>query len=141
MMTFIENYWDALVEMFAEMAPYLILGFFFAGLLKAFVPQSVYSQHLAPRTMGSVIKAAALGVPLPLCSCGVIPTAVGLRKSGASHGACASFLIATPQTGVDSIAATYSLMGLPFAIIRPIVALFTAIFGGWLVTKHSEDEH
>ena len=62
MMTFIENYWDALVEMFAEMAPYLILGFFFAGLLKAFVPQSVYSQHLAPRTMGSVIKAAALGV-------------------------------------------------------------------------------
>ena len=136
MMTFIENYWDALVEMFAEMAPYLILGFFFAGLLKAFVPQSVYSQHLAPRTMGSVTKAAALGVPLPLCSCGVIPTAVGLRKSGASHGACASFLIATPQTGVDSIAATYSLMGLPFAIIRPIVALFTAIFGGWLVNKH-----
>lgn len=141
MMTFVENYWDALVEMFAEMAPYLILGFFFAGLLKAFVPQSVYSQHLAPRTMGSVIKAAALGIPLPLCSCGVIPTAVGLRKSGASHGACASFLIATPQTGVDSIAATYSLMGLPFAIIRPIVALFTAIFGGWLVNKHSEEEH
>ena len=140
MMTFIENYWDALVEMFAEMAPYLILGFFFAGLLKAFVPQSVYSQHLAPRTMGSVIKAAALGVPLPLCSCGVIPTAVGLRKSGASHGACASFLIATPQTGVDSIAATYSLMGLPFAIIRPIVALFTAIFGGWLVNRHGAQE-
>ncbi|MBR4624729.1 MAG: SO_0444 family Cu/Zn efflux transporter [Alphaproteobacteria bacterium] len=136
MMTFIGNYLDALVKMFAEMAPYLILGFFFAGLLKAFVPQSVYSKHLAPRTMGSVIKAAAIGVPLPLCSCGVIPTAVGLRKSGASHGACASFLIATPQTGVDSIAATYSLMGLPFAIIRPIVALFTALFGGWLVNKY-----
>ena len=141
MMTFVENYWDALLEMTAEMAPYLILGFFFAGLLKAFVPQSVYSQHLAPRTMGSVIKAAALGVPLPLCSCGVIPTAVGLRKSGASHGACASFLIATPQTGVDSIAATYSLMGLPFAIVRPIAALFTAVFGGWLVNRHGEGDN
>ena len=136
MMTFIENYWDALVEMSADMAPYLILGFFFAGLLKAFVPKDVYSKHLAPHNMGSVVKAAALGVPLPLCSCGVIPTAVGLRKSGASNGACASFLIATPQTGVDSIAATYSLMGLPFAIVRPIVALFTAVFGGWLVNKH-----
>lgn len=136
MMTFLENYWDALVDMSADMAPYLLLGFFFAGLLKAFVPKDVYSKHLAPHTMGSVVKAAALGVPLPLCSCGVIPTAVGLKKSGASNGACASFLIATPQTGVDSIAATYSLMGLPFAIVRPIVALFTAIFGGWLVNKH-----
>ena len=106
MTNFIETYWDALVEMFAEMAPYLILGFFFAGLLKAFVPKDIYRRHLAPRTFGSVVKAAALGVPLPLCSCGVIPTAVGLKKEGASNGACASFLIATPQTGVDSILAT-----------------------------------
>ena len=142
MMTFVENYWDALVEMFAEMAPYLILGFFFAGLLKAFVPKDIYRRHLAPRTFGSVVKAAALGVPLPLCSCGVIPTAVGLKKEGASNGACASFLIATPQTGVDSILATYSFMGLPFAVIRPIVALLTAVFGGWLVNSHGEkDEH
>ena len=132
--TWLEAYWDALVMMTAEMAPYLLLGFFVAGLLSTFIPRNVYSRHLAPRTMGSVAKAAALGVPLPLCSCGVIPTAVSLRKEGASHGACTSFLIATPQTGVDSIAATYSLMGLPFAIVRPVAALFTAIFGGWMVT-------
>ena len=137
MMTFIESYWDALVMMMAEMAPYLMLGFFIAGLLRTFVPHSLYSRHLAPRNMKSVVKAAALGIPLPLCSCGVIPTSVGLRKEGASHGACTSFLIATPQTGVDSIAATYSLMGLPFAIIRPIAALFTAMFGGWLVNKYA----
>ena len=136
-MTFIESYWDALVMMMAEMAPYLMLGFFIAGLLRTFVPHSLYSRHLAPRNMKSVVKAAALGIPLPLCSCGVIPTSVGLRKEGASHGACTSFLIATPQTGVDSIAATYSLMGLPFAIIRPIAALFTAMFGGWLVNKYA----
>jgi uncharacterized membrane protein YraQ (UPF0718 family)/copper chaperone CopZ len=126
--------------MLAEMAPYLLLGFFFAGLLRAFVPKSIYRKHLAPRNMKSVVKAALLGIPLPLCSCGVIPTSVGLRREGASHGACTSFLIATPQTGVDSIAATYSLMGLPFAIVRPIAALFTSMFGGWLVNKFANED-
>ncbi len=139
MITFLEDYWDALVMMTAEMAPYLLLGFLIAGLLRTFVPKNLYSKHLAPNNMKSVVKAAAIGVPLPLCSCGVIPTAVGLRKEGASPGACTSFLIATPQTGVDSIAATYSLMGLPFAIVRPIAALFTALFGGWLVNKSGEE--
>ena len=136
----IESYWDALVLMMAEMAPYLLLGFFIAGLLRVFVPRTLYSRHLAPRDMKSVVKAAAIGVPLPLCSCGVIPTTVGLRKEGASHGACTSFLIATPQTGVDSIAATYSLMGLPFAIVRPLAALFTAMFGGWLVNRYARED-
>lgn len=140
MLTFIQNYWDALVMMTAEMAPYLLLGFFIAGLLRAFVPHGLYSRHLAPRNMKSVVKAALLGIPLPLCSCGVIPTSVGLRREGASHGACTSFLIATPQTGVDSIAATYSLMGLPFAIVRPIAALFTAMFGGWLVNRYARED-
>lgn len=135
MIAWIESYWDALVVMTAEMAPYLLLGFLIAGLLRVFVPKSAWSKHLAPKNMKSVVKAAAIGVPLPLCSCGVIPTSVGLRKEGASHGACASFLIATPQTGVDSIAATYSLMGLPFAIVRPVAALFTAMFGGWMVNR------
>lgn len=137
---FIDSYLDALLLMTAEMAPYLLLGFFIAGLLRTFVPRTLYSRHLAPRTMGSVVKAAAIGIPLPLCSCGVIPTAVSLRKEGASHGACVSFLIATPQTGVDSIVATYSLMGLPFAIVRPIAALFTAIFGGWFINRYAGDD-
>ena len=136
----ITDYANALILMLAEMAPYLLLGFFFAGLLRAFVPQSIYQRHLAPRNMKSVVKAAALGIPLPLCSCGVIPTSVGLRREGASHGACTSFLIATPQTGVDSIVATYSLMGLPFAIVRPVAALLTALFGGWLVNRYARED-
>lgn len=136
----IEKYWDALVLMTAEMAPYLLLGFLIAGILHAFVPRTLYSKHLAKPGLKSVVKAAALGIPLPLCSCGVIPTTVGLRREGASRGACTSFLIATPQTGIDSIAATYSLMGLPFAIVRPLAALITAIFGGWLVNKHADKD-
>ena len=140
MWIYFEQYWHALFMMLAKMAPYLLLGFFFAGLLRFFVPKSIYKKHLAPRNMKSVLKAAALGIPLPLCSCGVIPTAVGLRREGASHGACASFLIATPQTGVDSIAATYSLMGLPFAIVRPIAALCTSVFGGWMVNRFAHED-
>ena len=84
-----------------------------------------------------------LGIPLPLCSCGVIPTGTALYKNGASKGAAISFLISTPQTGVDSILATFSLMGLPFAIIRPIAALITGVSGGIIssyITKNEKDD-
>ncbi len=134
---------DEIIHLLTEMAPFLLLGFLFAGLLHAFVPRNFYKKYLSGRGIRKVINAALLGIPLPLCSCGVIPTAMSLRKEGASKGATVSFLIATPQTGVDSIAATYSLMGLPFAIIRPIVAFFTAIFGGLVtnfVTRHEAEE-
>ena len=123
-----------------EMSPYLLLGFLLAGILHEFVPSTLYTKYLGRPGFRSVMLSALFGVPLPLCSCGVIPTAMGLRREGASKGATVSFLIATPQTGVDSIIATYSLMGLPFAIVRPIVAFITAIFGGLLVTKFDEDE-
>lgn len=123
-------------EIFAlinEMSPYLLLGFLLAGLMHEFIPSGWYTKYLSKRSFASVVYAALFGVPLPLCSCGVIPTAMSLRKEGASRGATISFLIATPQTGVDSIIATYSLMGLPFAVIRPVIAMLTAVFGGALV--------
>ena len=116
-----------------EMAPYMLLGFLLAGLMHAFIPQTLYSRYLAHGNFRSVALATLFGIPLPLCSCGVIPTAMSLRREGASKGATTAFLIATPQTGVDSIIATYSLMGVPFAILRPIAALVTALLGGQLV--------
>lgn len=122
------------------MAPYLLLGFFIAGLLYAFVPQKLYAKHLQKPGFKSVLYSTLLGIPLPLCSCGVLPTTVSLRKSGASRGACTSFLISTPQTGVDSILATYSLLGLPFAIIRPIAALVTGLVGGFVTDLSFKDE-
>ncbi len=125
----------SLINMLAEMAPYLLLGFGIAGILYAFVPSGFYRKHLSKPGAWSVIKAALIGVPLPLCSCGVLPTAVSLRRNGASRGASTSFLLATPQTGVDSIAATYSLLGPAFAIIRPVAALVTAFVGGMLVNR------
>ena len=127
------DYVNAFVSMLNSMSPYLLLGFLIAGLLHAFVPSSIYSRYLAGTGLRSVATAAAFGVPLPLCSCGVLPTAVALRRSGASRAASTAFLIATPQTGVDSIAATYSMMGLPFAILRPVAALVTSLMGGLAV--------
>lgn len=123
-----------------EMSPYLLLGFLIAGLLQAYVPQRLYSRHFSRPNMSSVVKSALMGIPLPLCSCGVIPTAVALRKKGASRGATMSFLISTPQTGVDSILATYSLLGPAMAIYRPLVALVTSIFGGWLTNRSETPE-
>ena len=119
-----------LLNMMGEMAPYLLLGFLLAGVLHAFVPRRVYSTYLAGNGLRSVAAAALFGIPLPLCSCGVIPTAMSMRREGASKAATVSFLISTPQTGVDSIAATASLLGGGFAILRPVVALITALFGG-----------
>ena len=131
----IQSFLTSLLNVVCEMAPYLLLGFFIAGVLHVFVPQKFYANYLSRNNKLSVVWAALLGVPLPLCSCGVIPTAIGLKNEKASKGAIASFLIATPQTGIDSILATFSLMGLGFAIIRPMAALITGVCGGLLVNR------
>ena len=129
----LQSFFTSLLNVVCEMAPYLLLGFLIAGVLHVFVPQKFYANYLSRKNRLSVLWAALLGVPLPLCSCGVIPTAIGLKNEKASKGAIASFLIATPQTGIDSILATFSLMGLGFAIIRPVAALITGVCGGLLV--------
>lgn len=121
------------IHLINEMSPYLLLGFFLAGIMHAFIPGRYYTNYLARPTLRSVVNAALIGIPLPLCSCGVIPTAMSLRKEGASKGSVAAFLISTPQTGVDSIIATGSLMGWPFAIMRPLAAFIMAIAGGAIV--------
>jgi len=113
-----------------EMAPYLLLGFLIAGLLNGVFSKDWLQRNMGKPGIGSAVKAALLGVPLPLCSCGVIPTGVSFYKQGASKGATSSFLISTPQTGVDSILVTYSLMGWAFAIVRPIIAFVTGVLGG-----------
>ena len=132
---------NEIIQLITSMSPYLLLGFLIAGIMHTFIPGKYFHKYLSRKSFSSVINAALIGIPLPLCSCGVIPTAMSMRKDGASKGAVTSFLIATPQTGVDSIMATFSLMGLPFAIIRPIAALFTAVAGGALVNRFDRHGH
>lgn len=127
------------INILNQMSPYILLGFIIAGVLHVFVDPSTMTRHLSGNGWRPVVKAALFGIPLPLCSCGVLPTAVSLRRQGASKAASTSFLIATPQTGVDSIAATYSLLGLPFAVIRPVAALAGAFAGGMAVGRFAPD--
>lgn len=126
----LENFLIEIVDVYLEMAPYLLLGLTFAGILHVIFSKEFVARHLGGNNVIAVLKAAIFGVPLPLCSCGVVPTALSLRKSNASEGATISFLISTPQTGVDSIIATYGMMGPIFAIFRPIAAFLMGIIGG-----------
>lgn len=130
MFIYIEKYFDELWFLLLEMAPWLLLGLIFAGLLKVYFPQKHIDKYLGKSNFKSSVNASLLGVPMPLCSCGVIPTGISFFKNGASKGATNSFLISTPQTGVDSIFATYSMLGWPFAVLRPIVAFVTGVVGG-----------
>ena len=122
-----------LVYFFNEIAIYLIFGFIVAGILHVLFPDSVVRNHLGKGSMGSVLKSTLFGIPLPLCSCGVVPVATSLRRSGASKGSVVSFLISTPQVGADSFMITYSLIGWVFAIFRMVAALITSFFAGILI--------
>lgn len=130
----IQETWHLLLEM----APYLLFGFFVAGALHLLLPKNKVSEHLAKGDKKSVLKAALFGIPLPICSCGVIPVAAHLKKQGAYKGPLQSFLVSTPTTGVDSILATYSLLGILFAVVRPIAALFSGLMAGFITNKSEE---
>jgi uncharacterized protein len=130
MLFYIEKYVDELWYLVLEMAPWLMLGLIFAGILKVYFPQKHIHRYLGKSSFRSSVNASLIGIPLPLCSCGVIPTGISFYQNGASKGSTNSFLISTPQTGVDSILATYSMLGWPFALLRPFVALFTGVAGG-----------
>lgn len=131
-MEFILSYLKEIRFLVLEMSPWLLLGLIFAGLLKVYIPQRQIVKYLGKSDFKSSLNASLLGVPLPLCSCGVIPTAVSFYRNGASKGATNSFLISTPQTGIDSILATFSMLGWPFALLRPLVAFITGVTGGIL---------
>lgn len=125
------------IYLFVESAPYLLLGMLLAGIINQLVPKTWVEKILGSK--GSVVNAAIIGTPLPLCSCSVIPVAMGVRRSGATKASTASFLVATPETGVDSIGVTYALMGPVMAIARPIAAIFSAIFTGSMIALFSDN--
>ena len=131
-MKFFTGVLDETISLFIEMTPYILFGVIIAGILSVYVNKKYVAKHIGGHTLPSIFKAALFGVPLPLCSCGVVPTTVYLKQAGASKPAAMSFLISTPQTGVDSIVATYGMLGPFFAVFRPAAALLTGMWGGFL---------
>jgi len=125
---FLENF----IEVSLEAAPWLLFGLLAAGLIKVWIPESFMKRVLGGSGVWPVVKGAIIGAPLPLCSCGVLPAAIGLRRSGASDGATLSFLVATPETGVDSVGVSYVLLGPFMTVVRVIAAVLSAIMTGLL---------
>jgi len=132
---FLETLWSLSLAM----APYILFGLFFAGLLHELVPDSIVTKHLGKDNVTSVVKSTIFGIPLPVCSCGVIPLATSIKKSGASKGATLSFLISTPITGVDSIMATYGIFGWIFTVYRAITSMIIAMVAGILTNIFDKD--
>jgi len=130
----------ALVDLSNAMAPYILFGLAFAGILHELVPDTIVTKHLGKESVGSVIKSTIFGIPLPVCSCGVIPLATSIKKSGASKGATLSFLISTPITGVDSILATYGMFGWAFTLYRALTSMVIAIIAGILTNLLDKEE-
>ncbi len=126
--------------LFIEMAPYLMIGLAFVAILNIYMTKEFVKKQIGKDSIWSIFKAALFGVPLPLCSCGVIPTTVYMADSKASKGAVTSFLISTPQTGIDSIIATYGMMGPVFGIFRPISALIMGILGGLFINVTNKEK-
>lgn len=124
----------------SEMAPYLLLGFLVAGLLHVFFTEQWVQRHLGQAGLYQIAKAVVIGIPLPLCSCGVIPVAAGIRRQGGSRGAVAAFTAATPQTGVDAIAATVGMLGWVFTAIRVFIAFLNGLVAGLVVERWGNQE-
>lgn len=154
MATFFNELWAILVEsvhwlsivgsslwaILVESSLWLLVGFAIAGVVHAIVPRQWMLKHLSGGGFWPIAKAALLGIPLPLCSCSVIPVAAGLRAQGASKGASAAFAISTPQTGEESIPITWALFGPVYAITRPIVAVITGLIAGLLIDATGKKE-
>ena len=134
---FVKEMWSLCVEM----APYILLGMLVSGIISVFINSDMIFKHIGPKDFTSTLKSTLFGVPLPLCSCGVIPVAATLRESGASKGSTVSFLVSTPQTGVDSVFLTYGMLGPVFALFRPIAAFASGILSGVVINNFDEDEH
>jgi len=139
-MEYITLFFSALLDLSNAMAPYILFGLIFAGFLHELVPDSIVKNHLGHDSIISVIKSTIFGIPLPVCSCGVIPLAAGIKKSGASNGSTLSFLISTPITGVDSILATYGMFGWAFTIYRVITSMIISIIAGILTNIYAKEE-
>ena len=135
MVELLENIW----AVFLDTAFWLLIGLLAAGFIKSYISEETMRRWVGGRGLGAVLRAALFGAPLPLCSCGVLPAAIGLHRSGASKEATISFLISTPETSIDSVAVTYALMGPVMAIYRPIAALMSAMVTG-LMTAFVNDE-
>lgn len=127
-------------NLFFETAPWLLLGLILAGVLKAVMQEDSVKRWIGGDGVWPIVKAAVVGAPLPLCSCGVVPVAMGMRRGGASKGSTISFMLSTPENGVDSVSLTYVLLGPVMAVVRPVAGISLGILAGLMTGWKKTDE-
>ena len=140
-MDYVIDFFNSFKQYLILSSPYLLLGLLLAGIIHTFISNELITKHLGGKNPLSFIKASLFGIPMPLCSCSVIPMAAMLKKNGASNASTSSFLISTPETGVDSISVTYALIDLPMTIFRPVAAFLTSIFAGVLQHIFNKEDY
>jgi len=141
MIEFIQQLGQNIWSVYLDTALWLLVGLMAAGLVKACVPADAMQKWLGGSGLSAVGRAALFGAPVPLCSCSVLPAAIGLRRAGASKEATVSFLISTPETSIDSVAVTYALMGPVMAVYRPVSALLSAVITGLMVAFVNDEKN
>lgn len=134
-----QRFLEEFLTTMALVAPFLLLGFLIAGLLHAYVPRSLLARAMGGSGIGPITRASLMGIPLPLCSCSVIPVATELRRMGAGRGATTAFMVSTPETGVDSISTSIAVLNPVLVIARPVAAMLTSILAGLAVERFSAD--
>lgn len=140
-MNFVQNIFIESWNLLLEASIYILVGISVGGLFKIFLSPSYVAHHLGKGKFSSVFKAALFGIPIPICSCGVLPAAASLKKQGANNGATAAFLISTPESGVDSISITYALLDPVMTVARPVAAFITAVIAGICENLRNPDQH
>ncbi len=141
-MELIKLFYCGIWEIFQLLAPFMLIGLLLAGMLHILIPRHLIQRLMGGRGLLSVITSAAIGIPLPICSCAVVPVSIELRRKGASKPSIMSFLITTPESGSDSILITWGLLGPFMAIARPIASFFSALLAGFfaIVLLNNSDE-
>ncbi|MBF0623563.1 MAG: SO_0444 family Cu/Zn efflux transporter [Magnetococcales bacterium] len=135
-MSFLNN----LLDLLLDIAPWLLVGLLLAGLVKAWLPEALVARWLGGRGIGPIVRGALVGAPLPLCSCSVIPVAMGLRRGRASKPATVAFLVSTPETGIDSVALSWTMLGPFMTVVRPVAAILSAVLAGLLTLLAEREE-
>lgn len=122
-----------------------MLGFLFAGIFKAFIPPEALFKHLGEKGLKTVLMVTLIGIPLPLCSCGVIPTGIAIYRQGASKAATLAFFIATPATTITTILLVWGMLGWKFMVAEVLasfgIALITGILSQTLLKEAPRGEN
>jgi uncharacterized membrane protein YraQ (UPF0718 family) len=126
---------SVLMDLAIQSAPALILAYIASGLIHAFLPGASINWLSKGRPSTQAFRGVVFGLPLPMCSCGVIPVYRTLVLKGVPATAAMAFFVATPELGLDAIFLSIPLLGAKMTVARVVCAVTVALLVGWFVGR------